>query len=502
MLLKYTLFVCFLSQYVHCHDLLKRSGKDGTSGVDIYNKGSFIGIKVNVGTPPQEVELLLDTGSSSSWVVSSDNPYCSDPIATGMLKDSDIFVDIGGKLQSKAPVKSNSQPCYKYGVFDKNLSSTYNESEDKFFVKYFDGTTVDGAWSSDSFSIGDEYNLTGFDFGIGSSSNSSVGLLGLGIPEFKVTEEGSIEYQRDNIVMKLFKDGYISRKLFSIWLNHKDTDGGKILFGAVDYAKLQPPLVTMKMVNTERIGAPVRRYELMLTDVSFQDGENSDEVSLFQESETYNDSYTGALVDSGSMFNYLPEELFNILIDQFSYLKIEANDQYLVECVDEKDDDDKKLSFKFSSTKFNVPFKNFLLPKPSSYNKYLSDSKLADGKEYCLLNILPQYSNYTIFGQSFIRSIYTVFDMDKMEISMAPVVYTDKSEIEMVTIENPFNSTKDGDVAEELKLDFYDPQTDFVEDISNGYYKKLNGAGESQYSSCCYIAKLITQLAVVLTILF
>lgn len=85
---------------------------------------------------------------------------------------------------------------------------------------------------------------------------------------------------------------------------------------------------------------------------------------------------------------------------------------------------------------------------------------------------------------------------------MAPVVYTDKSEIEMVTIENPFNSTKDGDVAEELKLDFYDPQTDFVEDISNGYYKKLNGAGESQYSSCCYIAKLITQLAVVLTILF
>jgi len=516
----------FISNCFGAHleaQLIKRTDKEGTSDVDIFNRGSFIGIKAHVGSPSQEVELLLDTGSANSWIMAAQNPYCADATVSNPIKngnkdrdDSGFFDDddgsddeddddfiVPGVFHSKGPAGIGSQPCYKYGVFDKDLSSTYSQSGDKFHVTYLDHSIVDGFWSNDSMRIGDQYNLTEFNFGIGLNSNSSIGILGLGIPEFKV-KDGEIQYKRDNFVMKLNKQGLIGRRVFSIYLNHQNTDGGKILFGAVDYAKFQSPLITMKMVNTEHTGNPIQRYELMLTDVGFKKNKDEDEISLFGGSETYNGRYTGASIDSGATFNYLPTELFEELISQLHHIKIDSNDQYLVESI-EDDNDDVKLSFKFSSHRFHIPLRNFLLPKPNSYNKYINSSKSPNGKEYSLLNIMPQPSNYTILGQSFMRSLYTVFDMDKMEISMAPVKYTDKSEIKEVTIKDGLlNATKDRDVAEELRLGIYDPQSEFVQDTKNGYYKRLSSgcSGIKSHLNNQHIAKALLSLISVFILMF
>lgn len=471
------------------YSLSKRADRDGTKDVDILNRGSFIGIKADVGNPPQEVELLLDTGSSSTWIMSTENPYCVDPVVSSNIRSSDLLET--ELIHSKSPVQMASQPCYKYGVFDKKISENFNETKEEFHVKYFDKTMADGFWSKDDFRIGDNYNLSDFEFGLGLSSNSSMGVLGLSIPDFKV-KKGMIEYDHDNFLMKLHKDGFISRRVFSLWPNEQQSIGGKILFGAVDYAKFEPPLITMKMINSENPGNYIERFELMLTDIGLHKNDSEDTLSLFDRSESYKGHYTGALIDSGAGFNFLPTELFDELTSQLNYIKIEPTNQYLVECIDGDDDSDISLSFKFASTTFTIPFRNFLSPKPSFYNKY-SNTKSPNGKDYCLLNIMEQENNYTILGQSFLRSVYTVFDMDKMEISMAPVTYTNRSEIIEINLWTPIISTPDGDVAEELRLKMYDPNIDFLQEDQNGYYQKISSTA-SHLSINCYIARMVTIL--------
>lgn len=54
--------------------------RDGTLNLDGFNNISGGGYyaKFEVGTPPQELSFLLDTGSSDTWVNSDDTDLCND----------------------------------------------------------------------------------------------------------------------------------------------------------------------------------------------------------------------------------------------------------------------------------------------------------------------------------------------------------------------------------------------------------------------------------------
>lgn len=94
--------------------------------IDLGNFYYYYTIDVKIGTPPQSVELLIDTGSSDVWMMSEDNPLCETEIN-----------------------------CNKE-IFESNASSTYYlESEGGFQITYGDGTVAEGDYFGDVLRIGD-----------------------------------------------------------------------------------------------------------------------------------------------------------------------------------------------------------------------------------------------------------------------------------------------------------------------------------------------------------
>ncbi|KAI8393238.1 Peptidase family A1 domain profile [Nakaseomyces glabratus] len=57
-------------------DLVKRD--DEYVNVPLKNDGDLYLVQLAVGTPPQNITVQLDTGSSDLWFPSADNPFCKE----------------------------------------------------------------------------------------------------------------------------------------------------------------------------------------------------------------------------------------------------------------------------------------------------------------------------------------------------------------------------------------------------------------------------------------
>lgn len=51
--------------------------RDGNFAVTLGNEQSFYSVDFKIGTPAQDITLLIDTGSSDTWIMGSDNSLCS-----------------------------------------------------------------------------------------------------------------------------------------------------------------------------------------------------------------------------------------------------------------------------------------------------------------------------------------------------------------------------------------------------------------------------------------
>jgi hypothetical protein len=106
---------------------LRLRRRASTAQATIYNAQGNLLYLVNttVGTPPQDIGLQLDTGSSDIWI-----PWAGSTICEG--KDS---------------------RCTN-GAFDDTKSSTFEEVlPDEFLISYVDGTKIGGDYINETFGI-------------------------------------------------------------------------------------------------------------------------------------------------------------------------------------------------------------------------------------------------------------------------------------------------------------------------------------------------------------
>lgn len=169
----------------HSEHIGKRSSDDFS--INLANKLVWYGISLEIGTPGQQVELQIDTGSSDLWVSS----------------------------------------------FDSSKSSTFHlNSSDPFSITYGDGTGVQGNFCQDTIAIsGTDVLLKDANFAYAPDTSTTPQVCGIGLAE---NESSNNIYQ--NLPAQLKAQGQIAANVYSIYMGSSSQDG-RIIFGGVDHSK-------------------------------------------------------------------------------------------------------------------------------------------------------------------------------------------------------------------------------------------------------------------------
>jgi hypothetical protein len=100
-------------------------------------------VNITVGTPPQNVSLSLDTGSSDIWVNIPKSDYCS----------------------------GDDDPCSSTGTFNRDDSSTFKLLDYDMNATYVGGFLAAGSYATDTLVIGDA-KVKNMEFGLADESHN------------------------------------------------------------------------------------------------------------------------------------------------------------------------------------------------------------------------------------------------------------------------------------------------------------------------------------------
>ncbi|KAF1918215.1 aspartic peptidase domain-containing protein [Ampelomyces quisqualis] len=357
------------------HDRLRR--RTGTVQTTLDNLDLLYFANASLGTPAQNFRLHIDTGSSDLWVNSKNAGICT----------------------------SGGNQCGASGTYSANDSSTYRYVNGVFNISYVDGTGASGDYATDTFRLGGQ-TIKELQFGIGYDSSSPEGILGIGyaINEVQVGRAGFGAYP--NLPQKLVNDGTISSNAYSLWLNDLDASTGSILFGGVDIDKFHGELQTLPIIPEQ---GKYAEFLIALTGMG-QDGKNT---SLFS------NQNIPVLLDSGSSLMYLPEGIVRTLLQKYKGFnaRYEPSQQAIaVDC--SLANEQGSLDFVFSGVHISVPLDELVIV--AGYSR---------GQPYCLFGIAPSgRSSVSVLGDTFLRSVYVVYDLDNNEISLAKTKFNSTSQ--------------------------------------------------------------------------
>ncbi|KAL2018102.1 hypothetical protein VTK56DRAFT_1288 [Thermocarpiscus australiensis] len=324
-------------------------------GVENQRSGTRYAVQVDVGTPPQQLTLILDTGSPDTWI----NPSCE---------------------TANVPEDCNSFPRYDY---TKSSSLNVTGAEDTL-VYGIGNATVQYVY--ETVTIGSatiEHQI----IGIATASHSiPLGILGMSPPI-----RGANEYPY--ILDTMVDQGLIKSRAFSLDLRGVGSTDGALIFGGIDTGKYIGALAKLPMLAPEATLKGLDRYYVTMTGVglTFPDGSvvqsEAIEVPVF--------------LDSGSTFSYLPTSIYQAIAAGFPDAQFDPRSgYYFVDCA--VLDLAGSVDFYFGGKAIRVPLSDFIWQ--------------IEG--YCVLGVVPD-DDEPVLGDSFLRAAYVVFDQDNRNLHLA-----------------------------------------------------------------------------------
>ncbi|MCJ1382651.1 hypothetical protein MMC17_005764 [Xylographa soralifera] len=338
---------------------------------------------VSIGSPPQNVEMQIDTGSSDFWINTPGSVQCT---------------------QRSCP----------YGSYSANKSTTSSYLNSNFVVTYVVSGTATGDFITDDVSFAG-VTVKGLEMGVGYNSTCLVNLWGVAYPvgEGVVNLNPSAMY--NNSILQMVSQGLIQSPTYSLWMNDVAASAGTILFGGIDTAMFQGPLGIFTIAANPVTG---KQDALLVnvTSISLSiDGSTGNSVPL---SVNVTDFPTPAVLDTGTPTITVPNDVFMNIASQLNVTFVNG----IAFCDCALANSSATVTFGFGSLKIAVPMKSIVeLPTANALQLFLHTSQpLQPGT--CIFGIDPistGNSPIMLLGDSFLRSAYVVYDLANNQIGMA-----------------------------------------------------------------------------------
>ncbi|KAF2720049.1 acid protease, partial [Polychaeton citri CBS 116435] len=397
-------------------------GHLSTSVFDVatWSFGGAYYANISVGTPPQPQTVILDTGSS------------------------DLYFDASSAQECTLP-EDNPNAC-QGGTFNPDASKTYEIAAQSpaFNTSFGDGTTAQGPFGRDTVCVADVC-ISNVQFGLATEVDSTtgfaIGLMGVGYSFIEAVQD----HIYPNMPEVLVSSGVINSRLYSVYLNDADTVSGSILFGGIDTTRYTGDLVTLDLLpdlgllQNRRI-AFVDQFITVVTEVSANTaqtgGKDTTIISGTQTDYLAYASDSGSLpmlLDTGSAAWSVTKPVYDALIQQaFPYVDSSG----ICDCSHAVDTETVTLTFG-DAVQIKVPATEFIVP---AYNTTTQEQYTdSHGNPLCAFLISASDSSlddegFGIVGDSILRSMYVVFDLDngQASIAQAKVNSTDQPNVKVV----------------------------------------------------------------------
>lgn len=332
--------------------MLAKRGADDPAGpsvdVSLTPSYNFYYAKVKIGTPAQDLELLLDTGSPITWVYGPDTTY----------KDAPQF---------------NPSDSKSFVAYNTSLLASYGSGQ---YMGYWGQDTVEVPAATYELSKQSSNLAQNFIFGVVESFAAAAGapgLLGLG-PHY----EGAGPSNYTTLPEALYNQNITESPAFSVYLHG---DEGKLILGGWDHNEIEWPVY-----GFHHIQARDNFYRVPFTELALNHGDPYDVVNT-------------ALLDTGSPMSLMPPGFIKKIGDQYNLTEYAKYGTYYT--TEDVSNLEGWVTFRLGQFEIDIAVKDLFVP-----GEYIW---MNDGPANVTSLSLIGSPNY-LLGDVFFRHVYTVFD--------------------------------------------------------------------------------------------
>ncbi|CAM6082211.1 unnamed protein product [Calypogeia fissa] len=343
---------------------------------------------ISIGNPQREFALIVDTGSTVTYVPCSSCTHC------GTHQDV-AFKPADSTTYEAIPCTSPS--CYN-GLCDQNHQCKYER-------QYAESSTSAGVLGKDQFGFGDNADLGSpkLMFGCENAETGDLfyqradGIMGLGRGQLSIVDQ-------------LVKESDMS-DTFSLCYGGMDQQGGNMIMG--DFPS--PPGMVFTASDPRR--SPY--YNVVLKKIKVAG------TALPVDPNVFNAKF-GTVLDSGTTYAYLPEKAFNefkrAVVGQLNLKAVAGPDpQFEDFCFEDAGSDPKTLSEYFPSVELEFGDGVSLALDPENY---LFKHTQRTGA-YCLGVFKNDNDHTTLLGGILVRDMLVKYDRANNQIGFWPTNCTD-----------------------------------------------------------------------------
>lgn len=278
-----------------------------------------------------------------------------------------------------------------------------------------------GDYVGDDFTIGGT-TIKNLTMGVATKAvSTNTGIMGIGfdlneaLVGQEVAQGDSSPQPYPNLIDEMLQQGLIGVRGYSLYLDDLEADTGTIVFGGIDKAKFSGDLGILE-IQPDATSGTYSSFGVILSSVGVTDSTGSTVL-------TTSNMPNVVVLDTGTAFTILPSDLVDEL---FTYFGAVNDETYGPIVLCDLGGMTGTLNYQFAGPTgpvVSVPFEELAIPIVDLQNgDVLTDEK---NNPVCQLGISAPSSTDEplLFGDTFLRSAYVVYDLDNLQIGIAQTLF-------------------------------------------------------------------------------